>query len=354
MGCITHNVLTMRLLLPGTSHYRQSAQLVNFYIALLGRVRALPGVEAAGFVQAVPGQGYWGDGGFSIVEHPPLPAGQTVLAPYRWADPGYFQAMGIPILRGHTFDAGRTLAQADQIVISQMFARQYFPGEDPLGKHLKVDDRIGEIVGIVGDTRYEISEQPRPMEYFPLYSGNMNNGTLVIRSAAGHDVDQLALPVQRIVQSLDRDMPVSDVMTMEQLLGKSTVDASFDAAVLTGFAGLSLLLAAVGLFGVLSYIVAQRTGEIGIRIALGAQREQVLRRVLLDGLWPALFGLALGLAASVAAAKEIASMLYGTQALDPGVFAGVSAAIILVAAAACALPAWRASRLDPMHALRVE
>jgi ABC-type antimicrobial peptide transport system permease subunit len=167
-------------------------------------------------------------------------------------------------------------------------------------------------------------------------------------------VDQFALPVQRLVQSMDRDLPVSDVMTMDQLLGKSTVDASFDATLLAVFAGLSLLLAAVGLFGVLSYIVAQRTSEIGIRIALGARREQVLRKVLLDGLRPALLGLLLGLAASMGAAKEIASMLYGTQPFDAEVFAGVSAALLLVAAMACAVPARRASRLDPMQALRTE
>jgi putative ABC transport system permease protein len=167
-------------------------------------------------------------------------------------------------------------------------------------------------------------------------------------------VEQQALPVQRIVQSMDRDLPVSDVMTMEQLLGKSTMDASFDATLLAVFAGLSLLLAAVGLFGVLSYIVAQRTSEIGIRIALGARREQVLRKVMLDGLRPALLGLVLGLAASAGAAKEIASMLYGTEALDMSVFAGVSGALLLVAAAACLVPAWRASRLDPMRALRTE
>jgi len=143
-------------------------------------------------------------------------------------------------------------------------------------------------------------------------------------------------------------------MTMEQLLGKSTMDASFDATLLAVFAGLSLLLAAVGLFGVLSYIVAQRTSEIGIRIALGAQREQVLRKVMLDGLRPALLGLVLGLSVSVGAAKEIASMLYGTKALDMSVFAGVSGALLLVAAAACLIPAWRASRLDPMRALRTE
>ena len=153
---------------------------------------------------------------------------------------------------------------------------------------------------------------------------------------------------------MDHDLPVSDVLTMNQLLGKSTMDQSFNATLLTGFAALSLLLAAVGLFGVLSYIVAQRTSEIGIRIALGAQRKQVLRLVLLDGLRPALVGLVLGLAASVGTVRLIRSMLYATQPLDPAVFAVVAATLLLVAAMACMVPAWRASRLDPRQSLRME
>jgi predicted permease len=351
MGCVTDNVLTMRLDLFG-ARYRQPGQLVNFYSELLQRVKALPGVDAVGFSQAIPGQGYFTDDAFAIVEHPPLPKQQAQFAMNRSVDPGFFGAMGIPILRGHTFDSNRKLDQADQAMINAAFARQYFPAEDPLGKHLRLDGRTYEICGVVGDTRPSPAEDMQPVQYYPLFTGLLNNGTLAIRST--HDVDQLALPVQRIVQSLDRDLPVSDVMTMEQLLGKSTVDASFDATLLAVFAGLSLLLAAVGLFGVLSYIVAQRTGEIGIRIALGARREQMLRKVLLDGLRPALLGLVLGLAASVAAAKEIASMLYGIEPLDAAVFVGVSGALLLVAALACAVPAWRASRLDPMQALRTE
>jgi putative ABC transport system permease protein len=351
MGCATQNVLTMRLDLLG-ARYSQPAQQVNFYNALLGRVRALPGVEAAGFVEAVPGQGYWQDQGFTIVEHPPLPQGQVKHAIVRWADPGYFAAMGIPMLRGHSFDAGRQLDRADQTVISDSFAKQYFPGEDPIGKHMKFWDRNCEIIGIVGDTRYSIAETPKPMQYYSLLSGHQNNGTLVIRS--NRDVEQLALPVQRIIAGMDHDLPVSDVLTMDQLLGKSTLDGSFDATLLTAFAALSLLLAGVGLFGVLSYIVAQRTSEIGIRMALGAQREQVLRQILLDGLRPALFGLVFGLAASLGVAQLIQSMLYGTRPLDPAVFAAVAATLLLVAALACMVPAWRASRLDPMQALRTE
>jgi putative ABC transport system permease protein len=351
MGCITGNVLTMRLDVFG-GRYKEPAQLVNFYTALLARVRAMPGVQAAGFVQAVPGQGYWGDDNFAVVEHPPLPRGQLQFAPFRWADPGYFAAMGIPMLRGHTFDASRQLDQANQTVISESFARQYFPGEDPLGKHLSFERKTYEIVGVVGDTRYAMAEVPKPTQYFPLFSGFLNNGMLVIRSSRA--VEQLALPAQRIVQELDHDLPVSDVLTMDQLLGKSTGDETFNATLLSAFAGLSLLLSAVGLFGVLSYIVAQRTTEIGIRIAMGARREQVLWKVLLDGLRPALVGLGFGLAASVGAARLIQSMLYGTEPLDPAVFAAVSAMLLLVATLACAVPAWRASRLDPMQALRME
>jgi ABC-type antimicrobial peptide transport system permease subunit len=150
---------------------------------------------------------------------------------------------------------------------------------------------------------------------------------------------------------LDHDLAVSDVLTMDQIIGKSTVDASFEAMLLLAFA---VILAAVGLFGVLSYIVAQRTTEIGIRVALGAQRESVLRLVLVDGLRPALLGLALGIAGSVGASQLIRSMLYDTRPLDPSVFFGVAAILLCVACAACLFPAWRASRLDPMAALRSE
>ena len=183
MGCVTDNVLTMRISLFG-GRYNDRATKVNFFSELLSRIRALPGVEGAGIVQAVPGQGYWGDGPFTIVEHPPLPAGETQLAVYRWADPGYFAALGIPILRGRSFDAGKRLDGADEVVISRSFAEQHLPGEDPIGKHLRVDDRVRTIVGVVGDTRYVPSEDPVPTDYLPLNTGFPNYGTLVIRSAA--------------------------------------------------------------------------------------------------------------------------------------------------------------------------
>ena len=353
LGCTTQNVLTIRLMLPST-RYKSPPTLVNFYDTLLARVRALPGIDAAAFVTDVPGQGYGGDWGFTIVEHPPLPQGKGLDAINRTADAGYFNAMGIPIIRGRSFDPNRRLDHADEVIINQSFATRFFPGEDPLGKHISagLHDKTSVIVGIVGDTRYAIGEEPRPMQYYPLAEGKDDGGTLVIRSS--HDVEQMALPVQRIIQEMDYDLPVSDILTMDQLLGKSTVDQSFNTPHFAAFATLSLLLAAVGLFGVLSYIVTQRTNEIGIRIALGAQREQILRKVMFDGLRPALFGLVFGLVASVAAVRLMRSLLYETQPLDPLVFSAVAATLLTVAALACLVPAWRASRLDPVQALRTE
>jgi len=350
-GCTTKNVLTMRINLFGKG-YNQPAQRVNLYASLLERVRTLPGVEAAGISRTVPGDGYWGDSEFSIVEHPPLRPGVAQFAIDREADSGFFQTMGIPLLRGHSFDADRRLDHANQTIINAAFARQYFHNENPLGKHLNFTGKSWEIVGVVGDTRYSLNKAPEPIQYYPLYAGQLNNAMLVVRSS--HDVEQLSLPIQRVVQELDHDLPVSDVLTMDQLLGKNTTNSSFIATLLSGFAVLSLLLAATGIFGVLSCIVAQRTNELGIRMALGAPREKILKQTLMDGLRPVLVGLAFGLAGSVAAVRLIRSMLYATKPLDPAVFVLVSLVLIAVAMIACAAPAWRASRLDPMQALRSE
>jgi putative ABC transport system permease protein len=351
MGCFTHDVITMHLGIPD-ARYPTPAQRANFYDTLLERVRALPGVDAAGFATSVPGQGYGMDESFTIVEHPPLPQGTGLFALSRWADPEYFQAIGIPFSRGRTFEHAKRLDAANEVVISQSFASQFFPGEDPLGRHLHVRGKSSVIVGIVGDTRYAIGERPRPMQYYPLDAGVETVGTLVIRSSRA--LEQFALPVQRIVSEMDQDLPVSDVLTMNQLLGQSTLDQSFNTALLVVFATLSLVLAAVGLFGVMSYIAAQSTTEIGIRVALGARREQVLRNMLAVGMRPAVFGLVAGLAASVEAVQLMHDLLYEIKPLDPTVYAAVAATLLGVAVFACIIPAWRASRLDPMQALRAE
>ena len=363
MGCVTKNVLTMQFSLP-EEKYSQPVQRANFFSDLIERVRSLPGVRTAGLVRKLPGQGYAGDTSFSIAEHPPLQTGQMQYAMVRWADAGYFAAMGIPILRGHTFDEHQWLGGASQVIISKSFAHQYFDDEDPIGKHLLTrvlpainptlfqGRHYGEIVGVVGDTRFQVSKDPQGAMYFPIYSGTFGSATLAVQS--DQEVSRLALPIQRIVQQLDPDLAVADILTMDQIIGQSAIDSSFNATLLFVFAVFSLVLAAVGLFGVLSYLVAQRTTEIGIRIALGAQRDEVLRLTLLDGLRPAFIGLVIGLFGSIAAAQLIRSMLYGINPFDPAVFVCVAAILILVATAACVAPAWQASRLDPMTALRSE
>ena len=352
LGCIVNNVLTLHFSLP-EAQYTQPAQRLNFFETLLARVRELPGVQAAGLVTGVPGEGYYGDNGFAIAEHPPLALGQIQYAMVRWCDPGYFSALGIPVLRGEGFDRNQRLDRARKVMVSDSFARQFLPDEDPIGKHLLTLGRKSyEIVGVVGDTRFLIAKPAQPMMYFPLYAGSENGGTLAVRSS--RDVTPLALPIQQVVQQLDPDLPVSSVLTMDQIIGKSTLDASFDATLLLVFAVVSLVLASVGLYGVLSYLVAQRTGEIGVRIALGAQRGEVLRLTLVDGLRPASFGLVLGLSGGAAAAKMIRDLLYGVQPLDVSVFVVVAVLLLGVACAACVLPAWRASRLDPVRALRME
>jgi putative ABC transport system permease protein len=352
LGCATHNILTMHFTLPKVQ-YSNPAQRMAFFDDLLARVRALPGVDAAGLVRAVPGEGYFGDGSVTIAEHPPLPQGQSLLAIVRWADPSYFAAIKIPFLRGRTFGSDQRLDGANEAIISAEFARQFFPNEDPIGKHL-IDFGRGsyEIVGVVGDTRYELAEPPEPMMYFPIDAGIESGAALVVRPA--RDPESLALPVQKVIQQMDRELAVSDVLTMNQIINQSSLDASFEATLLAALAGISLLLAAVGLFGALAYLVTQRRTEIGIRLALGAPREHVLHLMLLDGLVPAFGGAAAGSLLAIAAAQLIRSSLYATKPLDPAVFAGVIGLLFGVATTACLLPAWRASRVQPATVLRSE
>src|SRR5215470_9836878 len=360
LGCTTNNILSMHFTLPEVQ-YSKPVQRVAFFDDLLARVRAFPGVEAASLVRALPGEGYFGDGDVTVAEHSPLPQGQTILAIARWADPGYFALLRIPFLRGRTFGSDQRLDAANEIIISSELARRYLPNEDPIGKHLITNGDLGgvgrshhsyEIVGVVGDTRYELETPPQPTLYAPIDSGMSGQATLAVRAA--RDPESLALPIQKIIQQMDRELAVSDVLTMNQIINNSSLDANFEATLLAALAGLSLLLAAVGLFGVLAYLVAQRRAEIGIRLALGAQREHVLQLMLLDGLAPALGGAAAGSLLAIGAAQLIRSSLYATRPLDPAVFAGVIGILFGVATTACLLPAWRASRVEPSTVLRSE
>ncbi|HEY2470034.1 MAG TPA: ABC transporter permease [Terracidiphilus sp.] len=353
LGVPVENVLTMHFSLPDV-RYKNEIQQAQFFESLLARVRALPGVQSAGLVSAAPGQGWGGDQLANVVEHSPLPKGTGLDLQVRGADPGYFAAIQIPLLRGRIFTSDERSEHVRVAVISQSAAELCFPGEDPIGKHLKIqiNGQVSEVIGVVGDTRWNVTEPPHPMLYWPIYGSGYSGATVILRSS--QNVGAFAMPVQRIIGSMDPDLPVSNVGTLRDTIGKSTVDSQFDSLLVLAFAIIALILAAAGLYGVLTYLVTQRTSEIGIRIALGARREQLLGTVLFDGLRPALIGLCIGLVASAAATRLISSLLYQTQPLDPTVFTEVAALLLAVATLACMLPAWRASRLDPMQALRTE
>ena len=360
VGCVTDNMLTLQYSLPDKKY--DTPEKVNaFNEALLERVRAIPGVRAAALGNTVPAAGYWGDFVFTVKEYPPLKAGDDLPdALMRWADPGYFSALGIPLQSGRFFTNDERGARSYKVIVSRELVRQYFPGDNPIGKHLHVpahfhqgapNDVDYEVVGVVGDTLYQVGKQTKSAIYFPILEG-MNVLTLAVHTVS--DPLQFSVAVQKQIGSLDPQLPVSDVLTMDQVIGKSLVNASLSATLVLAFAILSLLLASVGLYGVLSYLATQRTTELGIRMALGAQRDHLLQLVLVDGLRPALFGLGLGLVASFAATRIFQSMLFGTKPLDPVVLSAVIATLLAVAVLACLAPAWRASRLDPMQALRTE
>jgi predicted permease len=357
LGCKTDNVLTMSYSLPAKAY--DSPEKVNaFNETLLERVRVMPGVRAAALGSLVPGQGAREDDAFSIPEHPPTSPG-TVLhdALLRTTDPGYFSALQIPLLKGRFFTSGDRVGRPKTVIISRLLAEQYFPNENPLGKHLHLvpwGNADYEIVGVVADTLYQVGQTARPTMYFPVLQGRNDMGGFTLAVVAGSNPLPLAVPIQKQMAALDPQLPVSDVFTMQQIIEQSLGNASLSARLVLAFAALSLMLASVGLYGVLSYLITQRTGEIGVRMALGAKRDQVLRQMLGDGLRPAIYGLVLGIGASAAAVRLIEAMLYGTRPLDPLIFATVAVTLLAVAALACLIPAWRASRIDPMQALRSE
>ena len=352
LGIPIENTLTMRLNLPDARYSEPEKQAI-FFEQLITQVRALPGVDSAGLVSVAPGQGWGGDSLADIVERP-LRQEDFVDLHTRAADPGYFAAAKIPLMRGRIFTSDERFARGNVAVISHQAAQQLFPKDDPIGKHVRFDfsHQEFEIIGVVADTRWDIHEPPKATIYEPLFGNDFSGATIFVRGA--HNVESLAMPIEGIIGHLDRDLPVSNVKTLRETIDKSTIDSQFDSLLVLAFAVIALILAAAGLYGVLSYLVTQRTSELGIRMALGAKRSQLLRGVLFDGLRPALLGLVIGFGASVFAVRLIKSMLYQTEALDPTVFTSVISLLLTVAILACLLPAWRASRLDPMQALRAE
>ncbi|MFT4114796.1 ABC transporter permease [Silvibacterium sp.] len=359
IGVPTANTLTMNIELPFIP-YKDGNKKIAFYEQLQEQVRALPGVHGIALATVLPGQTTGEDDDISIAELPPPPKNEWQDVEVRFVDPGFFRTLEIPLRRGRVFTTQDRLDRSRLVIVNESFVKTYLRGQEPLGKHVNDlnnapegnKDPKNEIVGVVGDVRTTPDREIEPTIYFPLYNGIRGEMNIAVRTA--ENPLSFALPIQRIVAHLDPTLPVADILTYDDVVGKNTADASFNATLLTVFAGLSLVLAAVGLFGVLSFLVAQRTPEIGVRMALGAQREHVLRLLLADGLRPAILGLVLGIVASAGLTRLVASLLYGTQPLDPLVFGLVSVALLTVAALACLLPAWRASQLDPVAALRAE
>lgn len=358
LGCRVDHVITMKFGLPEIQ-YDTRDKVVSFHQSLLERVRRLPGVRGAALVSNAPGTGPVGDRVFTIPERPAPGYSTQYAAAALTADPQYFSVMRIPLLRGRVFTEHERLGNDRYVIVSKLFVDRFFSGDDPVGKHILVgwDTRpeTYRILGEVGDTVADVTRPAQPAIYFPILSGipDRTSEATIVAWTAG-DPLALSMPIQQQISALEPELPVYNALTMDQILGRTTASQGFTANLVLAFAALALLLAAVGLYGVLSYLVTQRVPEIGIRIALGAQRAQVLRLVLFDGLRPALLGLILGLAASAGVTQLIRSMLYGTEPYDPAVIASVVLILLLIASIACIFPAWRASRLDPMQALRTE
>ncbi len=357
-GVRTDHVLTAALSLS-EARYATRERVGAFSHQLLDRLRAVPGVRSAGLVSCLPVGGYCGDNAFSI-EGRPLPPGQFLIALNRAASPDYFATAGIPILRGRTFTDrdglgfGETL-HTSAVIISQAMARQFWPNEDPIGKRIFFGDEKSprfEVIGICGDVVISLDDHPQPTLYQPVFDGWWTDFYAVTSTAA--DPRSLASAVRAEVHRLDASLPVYDVRTMQDVLHESAAQRQFTAALVGGFALLALVLAAVGIYGVLYYIVAQRTNEIGIRLVLGASAAQVRRLVLWQGMLPVVAGAGLGLAVLPAVTGYFASVLFGVHATDPATFFLVTALLLGVALFACSIPAIRATRVDPAVALRTE
>lgn len=351
-GIRIEHVLTFALDLP-RARYSSDTRTTAFYQELLTKLRAAPGVDAAGAVATLPMTGEHSGGRFEIEGRPKPTDWLDVSAQYNSATPGYFRTMGMPLLRGRDFDERDTAASPLVVVIDQTLARRYFPNEDPVGRKIKVAEKWRTIAGIVGAVN---SQQPMhppvPQIYFP-YAQPFGGVQWVTVRTAG-DPAKLSAGVVQIVRALDRDVPVLHLRTMGQVVSDSLSEPRLMMSLLSGFAGFALALAAIGIYGVIAYSVTQRVHEMGIRVALGATRVDLLRLVVGKGASLAALGLAFGLPAGLAAARLMGSLLYGVKSTDATVFIGIPALLVAVALAASFLPARRAANIDPIVALRNE
>ncbi|MBC7931090.1 MAG: ABC transporter permease [Rubrivivax sp.] len=359
-------VLTMRLVLP-EAKYKGYAEQRAFYETLFARLRALPGVESVGGNNLIPFGGGGGSRGFLIEGRPVPPGSPHPEEQLRFITAGYFDAMRIPVLRGRDFKDSDVDGAPRVAVVSRAMAERHWPDEEAIGKRFAYagigrghDDKPDwiEIVGVVGDIKHRgLDVASKPEIYVPVYQPLFKGfrlPALYVGIRTSGDAASLTPAVRREVLAIDREQAVASMKTMRQRLAESIAQRRFNMSLLGLFAVVALVLAAVGVYGVMSYAVARRTHEIGVRVALGAQRGDVLRPVLRQGMRLTLAGVAVGLVGALAATRVLASLLYGVSATDPLTFAGVAALLSAVALFACLVPARRATKVDPMVALRYE
>jgi putative ABC transport system permease protein len=355
LGFDPGKVLTMQFSLPGI-RYGEREQMAAFYRQLTERVAALPGVRAVGAISRLPLAGDRSTSGLTI-EGRPARAGEQLEVHYRVITPGYFRAVGIPLRAGRELTERDTESAPAVAIVNESMAGRYWPGGDATGKRIKLGpNRNGpwvSIVGVVGDARnFGLAVAPQPEVYISYLQGAQERMRLVVRTAA--EPLSLVPALREAVRALDPELPFSQVTTMEQLLAKSVAERRLNLRLLSIFAVVAVALAAVGIYGVMSYTVAQRTREIGIRLALGALPADVLTLVIRQGMILAVMGVVIGLAGAFALTRLMSNLLFGVSATDPATFALIAVLLAGVALLACYLPARRATRVDPLVALRCE
>jgi putative ABC transport system permease protein len=358
-GFAAENVLTARLWLPQpnlpeTGPYFKHSSRVAFYKQVLDRLAALPGVEMVGGTTRLPFDGNRSSASF-FIESQSTESTEVNLAQIAATSPGYFGAIGIPLIRGRLFTEQEDENAPGAIVVNQSFAQKFFPNEEALGKRIKLGRQSQwlTIIGIVRDVKNEgLDVEARPQMYRSILQASNLLLTLVIRTAA--NPSSLSQAVRSEVRSVDPDMPVFGIQTMEEVMANAVVQRRFAMVLLGMFALIALALSSVGIYGVIAYSVGQRTHEIGVRMALGASSRNVLQLIMLQGVKLTLLGVAVGIAGALAVTRFLAFLLFGITATDPITFAGITLLLLIVALAACYVPARRAMKVDPIIALRHE
>ncbi len=351
-GFDAHNLLTMQIALP-PAKYPDEAHQIQFVDQLSARIAGIPGVKAVGIANGMP-LGRGSETPYLVEGQPPLPPEQQPIAVEFGVTPGYFSAMGIPILKGRAFTENDTMNTPPVIIIDQEMARKAFPNQDPIGKRfIPLAGAPHEIVGVVANVKHYGVEKKQKEQFYLCYKQH-GNPSLYLLVRTETNPMSLAGLVRSEVSNVDKSQPVYDIKSMDERVSMTMAKPRFNALLLGIFAAVALILSVVGVYGVISYSVNQRIHEIGLRLALGAQRSHIFKMVVGQGLLLAVIGIAIGIAGAMVFGRVLASLLFGVVPTDLTIFAAVSLLLALVAFMACYLPARKATKVDPMIALRNE